>query len=455
MALPTWAEIGSHVDRMTKALHASRPKTDLFDQYFEGEQTLEQLGLAIPDELRDFTVVVGWAAQPVIHTEARLDALGFRIAGASAADASLQEIWQYNNMDERQSFVHTESMALRRSYVCVGANEESPKHPLITVESAREMIAERDPRTHAVTAALRLYDAVDGVEQRATLYLPNSTHWLMREGSGWVDEFEPNEHGMGTVPVVPFVNGHRPTRRPGTDEGRSDMERIIPIADSCSRALTNLQLAQETMAVPQRAVLGATRGDFLDAQGNPMPVWASYFSSVWAHGNPNAKVTQFEAAAMSNFDSLVQTYARAAASVTPLEVEYYGLATNNPPSAEGRRAGEVKLIKFTERKQTSFGHAWESVMRLAIRVRDGAWSDDARRMETIWRDAGTPTKGQVTDAVVKQYQTGLTDWETAQEDLGRTPEQISLMKSRRGVDASLALGFGVQQVADDAAVAAG
>lgn len=77
-------------------------------------------------------------------------------------------------------------------------------------------------------------------------------------------------------------------------------------------------------------------------------------------------------------------------------------------------------------------------------------------METIWRDAGTPTKGQVTDAVVKQYQTGLTDWETAQEDLGRSPEQIALMKSRRSVDAAQALGFGVQEFADaDASVAAG
>ncbi len=125
-------------------------------------------------------------------------------------------------------------------------------------------------------------------------------------------------------------------------------------------------------------------------------------------------------------------------------MEYFGLNTVNAPTAEGQRAGETRLIKKAERRQVSFGHSWEAVNRLVIRFRDGKWNEDARRMETLWRDAGTPTQAQVTDAVVKEYQSGLSDWETAQENLGRSPETISRMKERRSADAAVTLGFGVQ-----------
>jgi hypothetical protein len=52
-------------------------------------------------------------------------------------------------------------------------------------------------------------------------------------------------------------------------------------------------------------------------------------------------------------------------------------------------------------------------------------------METVWRDAGTPTLAQVADAEVKLYAAGIDDWETAQEKLGRSPEEIAEMKTPR------------------------
>jgi hypothetical protein len=128
-----------------------------------------------------------------------------------------------------------------------------------------------------------------------------------------------------------------------------------------------------------------------------------------------------------------------------LPIEYFGLNAQQPPSADGQRAGETRLIKRAERKQTGFGHSWESVQRLILRFKTGTWDDAATRMETIWRDAGTPTVAQVTDAIVKRYQTGLIDWETAQERLGESPEAIREMKERRAAEQAAALSYGVQQ----------
>lgn len=428
-------------------LNLSRNQTRLYNEYYEGLHRLAQLGLAIPEELKQFTVTVNWPRVVVDAIEQRLNVVGFRMPGTDAADAGLWNIWQYNNMDERAGFTHTDALALGRSYVCVGTNDEDREFPIITVESPSEMTAIRDARTHRVTGAIRMYgDTIFNgmtVDNRATLYLPNETRWLILDDGDWVDEVDPDVHNLGTVPVVPFVNRNRAARTNlSLLEGVSEMFDVIPIADSASRSITNLQLAQETTAVPQKYALGVSKGDFIDGNGEVLPVWQSYFGAVWANGNPDAKIGQLESADLANFETTINMYSRLASGVTGLPIEYFGLTATQPPSADGQRAGETRLIQNAERKQVSFGNDWEAVNRLVLRFRDGEWDADARRMETLWQDAGTPTRAQVTDAVVKEYQSQLTDWETAQEDLGRSPETIARMKGRRESDASLALTAG-------------
>lgn len=434
-------------------LQISRLQTRLYNDYYEGWHKLAQLGLAIPDELKQFTVMVNWPRLVVDSLEQRLDVTGFRMPGSDTADSALWGVWQYNNMDERAGFAHTDALAIGRSYVCVGTNDEDPEFPLMTVESPYEMVAIRDPRTHRVTAGMRMYGEADVngniIDNRVTLYLPNVTRWLVLSDGVWVDEVDPDEHNLGTPPIVPFVNRNRASRGFGLTrnilEGVSEMFDIIPIADSAARALTNAQLAQETVAVPQKYVLGMSKGDFVDGDGNPLPVWASYFGSIWANGNKDAKVGQLPSADLSNFETMVNMYARLASGIASLPIEYFGLNTQNPPSADGQRAGETRLIKKAERRQVTFGNSWEAVNRLVLRFRDGEWNTEATRMETLWRDAGTPTIAQVNDAVVKEYQSGLTDWETAQETLGRSPETIDRMKKRREAEQAALMGFGVQQ----------
>lgn len=433
-------------NNLTATLARSRARTIALNDYYEGEHRLEQLGLSIPEELKHFTVMLNWPRTTVDSVERRLDLQGFRLSG-QAADKSLWETWQYNNMDERQTFAHTDALALERSYVCVGTNDQDKEFPLITIESPMEMVAVRDPRTHRVIAALRSYDPADGglgQDQRATLYLPNRTFWLIRDKNGkWVNELEPDTHNLGTAPVVVLVNRNRATPRRGSIlEGVSEMSDVIPIADSASRAVTNAQVVQETLAAPSRGVLGATKGDFIGSDGQPLDAWKAYYGAIWAIGNADAKTFQFDAADMKNFETIVNVYARLASGVTALPVEYFGLNTENPPSADGQRAGETRLIKNAERKQVGFGHSWESVQRLVLRFRDGSWDPKARQLEAIWRDAGTPTVAQVTDAVVKRFQVGLIDWETAQERLGESPAAIDQMKTRRTFELDAARGFG-------------
>lgn len=413
------------------------------DAYYRGLQQLDQLGLAIPPELRKFVVVVNWPRLGVDAVEERLDIDGFRYPGKDQADDELARVWQANDMDEQSQLAHLDAMVFARSYACVGSNEEDSQTPLITVESPREMYASVSPRTKQVQAAVRrtfMEDpSVTGqlIPDSATLYLPNVTIWLSwsQQGGEW-SEVDRNEHNLGQVPVVPIVN----RARIGDAYGTSEMADVIPLTDAACRAMTNLQVAQETHAVPQRGVLGATKGDFVDADGNQLAAWQAYFGAVWALGNENAKTFQFDPSDLKNFETVMNLYARQVASLTGLPPHYLGFTTDNPASADAIRSSEARLVKRCERKQRPFGGSWEQVMRLVRRLQTGSDDLEALRLETLWRDPATPTVAQRADAVMKLASTTVgghpvMPLEMAREQLGWSPGQ---MERARRLDAEAA-----------------
>ena len=87
-------------------------------------------------------------------------------------------------------------------------------------------------------------------------------------------------------------------------------------------------------------------------------------------------------------------YASMVSSITGLPLRFFGQNTANPPSAEGIRADEARIVKRAERRQRAWGGAWEEVARLVKLFQDGEIPEDWNAMETIWRDPATPTKAQ-------------------------------------------------------------
>jgi len=425
-------------------LSAIRPDLDRADAYYDGTQRLAMLGLAIPPELQMFQVIVNWPRVAVDAVADRLDVKGFRLSGLDTGDAELWRIWQANAMDEQDMLSRLDYLVYGRTYKCVGANENDASTPIITVESPRQMMTTTDRRTGAVAAALRLYGedpapmagALTVTPSRATLatiYQPDVTTWLgwSTTTQTWVLEAR-DEHQVGVVPVVPTFRRRRTKLATARLwQGTSAMADVIPVTDAAARNITNAQVAQETHAVPQRGVLGASKGDFVDQNGKQLTVWEAYFGAVWALSNPAAKTFQFDASDMSNFERMMDLYARLASGVSGLPPNYFGLAADDAASADAIRSRESRLVKIAERDQVALGNGDEDTMRLAMRVRDGVWDPDLVGMETLWYDAGTPTMAARADAVVKMYAAtdaagrSLLPREMAMEELGWSPAKIA------------------------------
>jgi hypothetical protein len=369
-------------------------------------QRLNQLGIAVPPELRKFVTIVNWPRVVVDTIEHRQDVKALLLPGSDTNDAGLMELWRANNLDSELTLLNVDQMIYGRGFICVGSNDADSSMPLVTVESPREITAKVDPRTRQMLAALRLYDvqqgipqdvygSQQGVPQALTLYLPNETVWAAREDGGWA-EVDRDVHNLGRVPVVMFLN----RRRTGQWCGRSEMDDVIPLTDAAARSLTNLQVAAETHSVPQKWVLGMSKGDFVDANGDPIPAWQSYFGAIWAHGNPNATVGQFTASDLKNFHDTVNHYGQLASSVTGFPGKYFGLFTANPAAEGAIRADEAQMVKTIERKNATTGSSLAWVLGIARRIQTGEWQD-GNRIAVEWHDPGTPTFSQKADALQK------------------------------------------------------
>lgn len=415
---------------------ATRHDADLrgllqLDAYYEGTQPLTYMH---PDLLREVQdriqpVIIFWPQLVVDAVEERLDVTSFRLPAADAADDDLWRVWQSNDLDEESQMGRVDALTMKRSYLCVGANDEDADTPIVSVESPLEVFGWVDPRTRQVAAALKRTYVADSLvrlpERYATLYLPDVTIWY--DWSDGFQEIDRDEHRLGVVPIVPLVNRSRTADR----YGRSELASVIPLSDAANKLATDMMVAAEFVAIPLRGLFGVGPEDLEDQAGNKLTALQAIMGKLLTipDGEGVAKHFEFAPANLTNFHASITALAKMVASMAGLPADYLGLATDNPPSAESRQAAEIRLIKRAERKQVSFGGSYERAMRIVRRIQSGEWDPDLRRLETVWRDASTPTVAQSADAAVKKFQARIVPLRQTREDLRYTDVQIERMEA--------------------------
>lgn len=414
-----------------QAKHASGiPDYDTKEAYYDGQVRLGSMGLSLPPELSRLQIVVNWPRLAVDSLEERLDIEGFRLAGENQTISRLWEWWLQSDMPAESGRFHIEMLSQGRAYITVGINEITGG-PLYKGESVRDMIAECDPRTGAVTHAARFYCSQAknaGNPDSATLYLPMSTAYYFKNDKGeWMEDTQARyDHGLGRTLVVVGTN----RARLGQRWGQSEMEDVAQLTDAACRALTNLQGAQEFLAVPSRYVFGVGPEDMMDQNGNPVPKWEAYIGRLNAFSNPDVKVQQLTGADLNQFVSIVNMYARLASSVTGLSPAFLGLTTDHPVSAEALAAADNRLVKRSERKQRMLDPVWRQMNQLGMLLIDGSVDPNTFRLEAVWRDPSTPTLSSRAAAVVQLYNNGngLLPQEAAWQELGYSPERVQELK---------------------------
>lgn len=407
------------IQKHSLRLGANAFQDELNLRYYLGRQRVEQLGMAIPPQMRRFLVIANWCRVVVdtINSRQQVRALA---TGSAQDDARLRAIWDASNLSAHTSMFNADRMIYGRAFMSVGANEDDPTLPWVRVESPREMDAIIDVRREVVTSACRFYGWDDALAipstttslsaTKVTLYLPNQTIWAKRDAvGGWV-EVDRDVHNLGAVPVVMHLN----RRLSGAWTGESQMSDVIPLVDASARSLTNMQFAQEAHGIPRMFMTGVAQGDFVGADGKPVPLFEAYFDAIHMLTNKDAKVGQLTAADLKNFDTAMQMYGTQASIVTGFPGRYFGLQTANPPAEGAIKADEAQLTRSVEEQNEQVGMTFGWAGSLALQFATGR----RERVGATWFDPATPTVSQREDALAKRRAAGVLSREGYWDELG-------------------------------------
>ena len=418
-------------------LMATAVDDELLWRYYNGRQRVEQLGMAIPPQMRRFLVIANWCRTLVDTLTSRQQVRSLTLPGEETADPRLRAIWDASNLSAHVSMFLTDAKVYGRAFMSVGANADDKALPWVRVESPRQMSATIDAVREVVTDAVRLYGATetDPQPQSATLYMPDYTVWARLDQGRWV-EVRRDNHKLGSVPVVMHLN----RRMSGEWAGRSQMSDIIPFVDSAARSLTNLQFAQEAHGVPSIWATGVGRGDFVDAQGKPIPQFEAYFDAIKILSSKDAKWGQFTAADLKNFETALKIYGTQASTVTGFPARYWGITSTNPPTEGAIRADEAQLVRSVEADNEQVGMTIGWAGALALRFATGSWVE-GNRVRTDWFDPATPTVSQREDALAKRRASGVLSREGYWDELGWSEARKAKEREYMRLEALEAVGM--------------
>lgn len=436
------------VKTLSDKLDQTYPALVRLDSYWHGQQPAAYLAPdareALGDRLR--TLAVNFPRVAVTALAERLQVTGFRTDGPDAEpDAELWRLWRRNGMEDAAAQAHVDALVYGRSFVIVWA--DSAGHPVITVESPRQVAVLRDPATRQVTAALKRWVA-DG-KGHAVLYGPDAIT-KMTSDSNVVDPaamsvsswrtVETIRNPLGVVPVVPVVNRGRLL----DVDGVSEMADVLDLADALNKLAADMLVTSEYYARPRRWATGLEIVEGED--GNPVKPFSPALDDVWQSEAPETKFGQFDAARLDGYADAVALLTQQIGAVTGLPPHYLGLHGDQPASADAIRSAEASLVARAYALHRTFGTAWADVARLVMAVRDG--SDPTQLdVEAVWANPETRTPAQAADAAAKLAGIGVPLSVVLADTLGMSPAQIDRVRQARRGDALDAAGVDLDRFA--------
>lgn len=424
--------------------------------YYQGRQPLNYIARILREQQDRFPpLIINWPGLVLDALEERLTIEGFQLGDSDSVDDDIAGMWQSNGLDAASSEAHICSLVTREAYLMVGPGPGL--YPRFTVEYPEQVAVETDPRTRRVMAALQTWRSDENLptEDMGELMLPGKSYVfelgdMTSQSLGW-RQVDQNDQTSPLVPVVPMLN------RPHRGYGRTELHDIKSPADACNQIATNMMAGIEHHSLPRRWAVGARESDFVDPRTKkPLPAWAIATGPVWAitaedaEDNQYTRLGQFSASDMSNFHNSIKLLASIAGTLYGLPAHYMAYTTDNPVSAEAILYSEARLVKRAERRQVTFGEPWEQGVRIGLDIM-GRDPSSAIRLETIWRDASTPTVASKVQAAVQALQVGLWDEEYARQFVGMSPAARAAIAQRQaaagGLGQTIAAGLRALNVA--------
>lgn len=428
-------EAAADIQWALNQLHANRPRYTLARNYYDGEHRLafasEKLSSAFGKLFKGFADNL---TPSIVETlKDRLTLQGFSIVGTEQDEKSetqtrMDEIWRRNRLKVRANQVHLDALIDGDAYVIVWPNRFDDDFPtFFPVLACNVAIQYHEEQPGYIVKAAKAY-LDDKDHYRLTLYYRDRIEKYVSEHkcSGAVpdratvfirylaDTDWPISNPYDKVPIFHFGN------RASTGMlGCSELKEAVPVQDALNKSIADMLVASEFYGMPQRWATGIedVGVDVLKER------YKLVAGEVWGTTNKDVAFGEFQAADISKYIEVSETFRKEMARVSRTPLHYFSLQ-GSMPSGESFRVAEAPLTKKAIDRQDSFGAIWSDAMRFALQV-DGAGDFEP---ETKWgsveiRDAD----GEVNRAAVKHESVGV-PVEQLWKELGYTEKQIAMMR---------------------------
>lgn len=363
-------------------------------QYYDHKNVLKDLGIAIPPELTDLDIVLGWPAKSVDVLARRCKLEAFTYPGMDSDVLGVDGLWRGNDMDIELPQIITSALLHSCSFVYVTQGDVAAGEPevLISSQSALYGAGVWDARRRRLSAAMSIVQFnLIGQITELVFFMPGKTIRCFHPqsqnsipdtaftstGSAWDAggpwEIQRMTHTLDRLPVE--VIAYKP--RLDRPFGSSRISRtVMGLTDSALRTLTRMEISAEFYSAPQRYIMGADEKMFVDENGNPKTQWQAIMGRVWAAPASEdtgtlPTVGEFHAASQQPHIEQLRSLASVFASETSLPLSELGIIQDNPSSAEAIEAAERGLIIEAHFAMDCFGPRLARVVTTALQIRDG------------------------------------------------------------------------------------
>lgn len=321
-----------------------------------------------------------------------------RIVGFDGrAAAKVQAIWDANSMKRREGEIEAEALGEGDAYIIVEKHPETGKVNIWAndAENVRVYYSDEDPGK--IEFAVKAWRIETGY-MRINVYLPGrvekyisgqKAHSGMPMSAKNFERYEldgepwPMPTGIDDmVPVFHVPNNARTGRY-----GVSELRHVIPIQNALNKTLTDLMVAMEMGAYPQKVILGVQPPPYGTDEDAASQAKLNRFElgidRILEIIGDNARIAEFQAVALAQFIATAQFFDTAVSRVTRVPVHWLSMS-GDFPSGQALRTAESPFVGKIEDRQDAFGEVFGNAMQYALRL-DGV--ADPGEITPIWKSA--------------------------------------------------------------------
>ncbi len=371
--------------------------------YYEAHNMFKDLGISVPDSLKDLEVACGWGHKCVEVMRDHIAFDGFSAQDDSDYDDLLRSIAKRNVMSPRVGKAVNSALKYCFSMWVVTADEEGhariSAYPPTLATGIWDDVHERLESGMFVVRFARDHGRPTNRPDWVNVMLPDCMIRIREVRRGeWAAEYVP--HSLGVVPM--FVMPHNPD-----DDRPFGVSRISPevrwLIDCAVRANVNEEIAAAFAASTQKYLLGTDGDAFAETTK-----WNAFIGSILEVSlNSEGGTPQFGQLTQPSMQPMTEHFAnlcKRMSAATGIHVGQFGIMSDNPSSAEAIYAENEPLIlkckSFIREAKTALSRTATAALATELGVLYDEM-EDAFELSVHFLNPAMPTLAQQTDSSIK------------------------------------------------------